>query len=39
MKIALIRRKYITHLSSINKSIGVLAEGLAKLGHNVLFFS
>jgi len=33
MKIALIRRKYITHLDGVNRFIAFLAEGLARLGH------
>jgi len=34
MKIALIRRKYITHLDGVNRFIAFLAEGLARLGHD-----
>jgi len=33
MKIALIRREYITHLDGVNRFIAFLAEGLARLGH------
>ena len=39
MKIALIRREYITHLDGVNKFIALLGEGLRKLGHEVEIFS
>jgi glycosyltransferase involved in cell wall biosynthesis len=39
MKIALIRREYITHLDGVNRFIALLAEGLRKLGHEVEIFS
>ena len=39
MKIALIRREYITHLDGVNKFIALLGEGLRKLGHEVEVFS
>jgi len=39
MKIALIRREYITHLDGVNRFIALLAEGLTRLGHNVTIFS
>jgi glycosyltransferase involved in cell wall biosynthesis len=39
MKIALIRREYITHLDGVNRFIALLAEGLRKLGHEVEVFS
>jgi len=35
MKIALIRREYITHLDGVNRFIALLAEGLKRLGHEV----
>jgi glycosyltransferase involved in cell wall biosynthesis len=39
MKIALIRREYITHLDGVNRFIALLAEGLRRLGHEVEIFS
>jgi glycosyltransferase involved in cell wall biosynthesis len=39
MKIALIRREYITHLDGVNRFIALLGEGLRKLGHQVEVFS
>jgi hypothetical protein len=39
MKIALIRREYITPLDGVNKFIALLGEGLRKLGHEVEIFS
>ena len=33
MKIALIRRGCITHLDGVNRFTALLAEGLARLGH------
>jgi glycosyltransferase involved in cell wall biosynthesis len=39
MKIALIRREYITHLDGVNRFIALLAESLRKLGHEVEIFS
>jgi glycosyltransferase involved in cell wall biosynthesis len=39
MKIALIRREYITHLDGVNRFIALLAEGLRRLGHEVEVFS
>ena len=39
MKIALIRREYITHLDGVNRFIALLAEGLAKLGHKPVIMS
>jgi len=39
MKIALIRREYITHLDGVNRFIALLGEGLRKLGHEVEVFS
>ena len=39
MKIALIRREYITHLDGVNRFIALLAEGLIKLGHEPLIAS
>jgi glycosyltransferase involved in cell wall biosynthesis len=39
MKIALIRREYITHLDGVNRFIALLAEGLKRLGHDVEIFS
>jgi glycosyltransferase involved in cell wall biosynthesis len=39
MRIALIRREYITHLDGVNRFIALLAEGLRKLGHEVEVFS
>ncbi len=33
MKIALVRREYITHLDGVNRFIPLLAEGLIKLNH------
>jgi glycosyltransferase involved in cell wall biosynthesis len=39
MKIALIRREYITHLDGVNRFIAFLAEGLRKLGHEVEILS
>jgi len=38
MKIALIRREYITHLDGVNRFIALLAEGLRELGHEVEVF-
>jgi hypothetical protein len=39
MRIALIRREYITHLDGVNRFIALLAEGLRRLGHEVEIFS
>ena len=39
MRIALIRREYITHLDGVNRFIALLAEGLAKLGHDPLIMT
>ena len=39
MKVAVIRREYITHLDGINRFIAWLAEGLVKLGHDVFLVS
>ncbi len=39
MKIALIRREYVTHLDGVNRFIAWLAEGLAKLGHEAVIAS
>jgi len=39
VKIALIRREYITHIDGVNRFIALLAEGLAKLGHTPLIVS
>jgi glycosyltransferase involved in cell wall biosynthesis len=39
MKIALIRRGYITHLDGVNRFIALLGEGLRKLGYEVEVFS
>ncbi|MEL9909435.1 MAG: glycosyltransferase family 4 protein [Ignisphaera sp.] len=39
MKIALIRREYITHLDGVNRFIAWLAEGLYKLGHEPVILS
>jgi len=39
MKIALIRREYITHLDDVNRFIALLAEGLARLGHEPVIVS
>jgi hypothetical protein len=39
MKIALIRREYITHLDGVNRFIAFLGEGLRKFGHEVEIFS
>jgi glycosyltransferase involved in cell wall biosynthesis len=39
MRIALIRREYITHLDGVNRFIALLGEGLAKLGHKPLVAS
>jgi glycosyltransferase involved in cell wall biosynthesis len=39
MKVALIRREYITHLDGINRFIAWLGEGLVKLGHGVFLAS
>jgi len=36
MRIALIRREYITHLDGVNRFIALLAEGLTKLSHDPL---
>jgi len=38
MKIALIRRGYITHLDGVSRFIALLAEDLRKLGHEVEIF-
>lgn len=34
MKIALIRREYITHLDGVNRFIALLTKGSCKLGHS-----
>ena len=39
MRIALIRREYITHLDGVNRFIALLVEGLAKLGHDPLIMT
>ncbi len=39
MKIAIIRREYITHLDGVNRFIAWLAEGLIRLGHDVVIAS
>jgi len=39
MKVAVIRREYITHLDGINRFIALLAEGLVRLGHDVFLVS
>jgi len=39
MRIALIRREYITHLDGVNRFIALLAEGLAKLSHDPLIMT
>jgi len=39
MRIALIRREYITHLDGVNRFIALLAEGLTKLGHDPLIMT
>ena len=39
MRIALIRREYITHLDGVNRFIAWLAEGLHKLGHDTILAS
>jgi len=39
MKIALTRREYITHLDGVNRFIALLAEGLARLGHEPVIVS
>jgi len=39
MRIVLIRREYITHLDGVNRFIALLAEGLAKLGHDPLIMT
>jgi len=39
MRIALIRREYVTHLDGVNRFIALLAEGLAKLGHDPLIMT
>ena len=39
MRIALIRREYITHLDGVNRFIAWLAEGLHKLGHDIVLAS
>jgi hypothetical protein len=39
MKIALIRREYITHLDGVNRFIALLGDGTRKLGHEVEVFS
>jgi len=39
MKIALIRREYITHLDGVNRFIALLAEDLRRLSHKVENFA
>ena len=39
MRVALIRREYITHLDGVNRFIAWLAEGLVRLGHEVFLAS
>jgi L-malate glycosyltransferase len=39
MRIALIRREFITHLDGVNKFIAILAEGFNKLGHESFILS
>jgi len=39
MRIAIIRREYITHLDGVNRFCAYLAEGLRKLGHEVFIAS
>jgi len=39
MRIALIRREYITHIDGVNRFIALLAEGFAKLGHEPFIIS
>jgi glycosyltransferase involved in cell wall biosynthesis len=39
MRIALIRRSYITYLDGVNKFVALLAEGFSKLGHEPLILS
>jgi len=39
MKVALIRREYITHIDGVNRFIALLAEGLARLGHTSFIVS
>ncbi len=39
MKIALIRREYITHLDGVNKFIALLAEAFVRLGHSPFIVS
>jgi len=39
VKIALIRREYITHLDGVNRFIAYLAEGFIKLGYEAMIFS
>jgi len=39
MRIALIRRGYITHIDGVNRFIAHLAEGLARLGHEPIIVS
>ena len=39
MRIVLIRREYISHLDGVNRFIALLAEGLAKLGHDPLIMT
>ena len=39
MRIVLIRREYITHLDGVNRFIALLAEELARLGHDPLIMT
>jgi hypothetical protein len=39
MRVALIRREYITYLDGVNRFIALLAEGLIKLGHEPIIAS
>jgi len=39
MKIGIVRREYITHLDGVNRFCAYLAEGLKRLGHEVLIAS
>ena len=39
MKIALIRREYITHIDGVNRFIAWLGEAFRKLGYDVLILS
>jgi len=39
MKIALIRREYITHIDGVNRFIAWLGEAFRKLGHDVVAIS